>query len=254
MKTTGTFTSTTTTTYKPATMDSKIKPALDSKISMSTQVAKGNSCESLHEDIGHRLSVQQEHKLDGLAAQRDRVVEEIQSLEAQLKTVEAAKDDAKAEMDQLDDLQQRDPEAAARSRELLADEIRHDHIGQSRAAIIEAINAAEAEDQRLEEAMVAVYPDESADGDNAGEDDDDNADDHDGADDDSYNGEQGEAGDEDDDREEQEYDRDDDDGPHDDDDDSPDADAGYDSPDAGYDSHDGGGFDRGGEGGYHDYH
>ena len=56
MKTTGTFTSTTTTTYKPATMDSNIKPALDSKISMSTQVAKGNSCESLHEDIGHRLS------------------------------------------------------------------------------------------------------------------------------------------------------------------------------------------------------
>ena len=107
MKTTGTFTSTTTTTYKPATMDSNIKPALDSKISMSTQVAKGNSCESLHEDIGHRLSVQQEHKLDGLAAQRDRV---------------------------------------------------------------------------------------------------------------------------------------------------PDADAGYDSPGAGYDSHDGGGFDRGGEGGYHDYH
>ena len=47
--------------------------------------------------------------------------------------------------------------AAARSRELLADEIRHNHIGQDRADVVQAIRSAEAEDEDLDHAMEEVY-------------------------------------------------------------------------------------------------
>ena len=158
-KTTATFTSTTTSTTKAVT-----PPATKSGIIMNKETKQVGPPESLHEDIRQRLSMEREDKLGELEAKRDAVIDRLQSLEGKLDTIEAVKDDMRTEMEQLEDLERRNPEAAARSRELLADEISHDHIGQSRAEITEAINSAEAEDRDLEEAMMTVHADEDADG------------------------------------------------------------------------------------------
>ena len=124
--------------------------------------------ESPHEDIRQRLSMEQEAKLDGLQAKHDGVIDRLRCLGQQLDTIGAAKDDMRMEVEQLDDLQRRDPEAAARSRELLADEIRDDDIGQDRATVTEAIRSTEAQQAHLEDAMEAIYaggPDDDAGGD-----------------------------------------------------------------------------------------
>ena len=157
----GTLTRTTASTTATA------KPTTDSTSHRSTgqrEIEQDHSTESLHQDISteslHRdisLSVDQDEELDELADQRDEVLEHRQSLEQDLEMVRAAESDMKTELEQLEDLERQDPDAAARSRELLADEIRHDHIGESRAAITEAIRSADAEDEELDEAMQAVY-------------------------------------------------------------------------------------------------
>ena len=85
--------------------------------------------ESLQEDIRQRLSMEKEDKLGELEAKRDAVIDRLQSLEGKLDTIEAVKDDMRTEMEQLEDLERRNPEAAARSRELLADEI-NQHAGE----------------------------------------------------------------------------------------------------------------------------
>ena len=96
---------------------------------MNSESEQRRAPESPHEDIRQRLSMEQEDKLDGLQAKHDEVIDRLRGLGNQLDTIGAAKDDMRMEMEQLDDLQRRDPEAAARSRELLADEIRNDDIG-----------------------------------------------------------------------------------------------------------------------------
>ena len=143
-----------------------------SGISANTETEQAKPPESLPEDVRQHLSMEQEDELDELQAKHDRVIERRQSLEASLETINAAKDDEKAELDRLDDLQQQDPEAAARSRVLLADQIRHDDIGRDKAAITEAIHSTEAQQAQLEETMEAVYA-----GGSASEEPDDDADD-----------------------------------------------------------------------------
>ena len=212
---------------------------------MNKETKQVGPSESLHENIRQRLSMEREDKLGELEAKRDAVIDRLQSLEGKLDTIEAVKEDMRTEMERLDDLERRNPEAAARSRELLADEINHDHIGQSRAEITKAINSAEAEDQDLEEAMMAVHADEDADGSSdyeaGGEADDEEAGDNEAEE------EPGPVEDGYDDREEREHegDRNSEGSPHHGGYDSPDAspDASTYSPDAPYDSGEGGGYD-----------
>ena len=137
---------------------------MKSDISTDEEREQGTAPESLHEDIRQQLSGEREDKLYDLGAKGDQLIERLQSLEGKLDTIEAVKDDMRTEMEQLDHLERRNPDAAARSRGLLADEIRHNHIGQSRAKITDAITSAEAEDRDLEEAMAAVHADDDADG------------------------------------------------------------------------------------------
>ena len=166
-KTTGTFTSTTTTSARSKPAESHEPADVFENDSDEEQSEQDNATES--QDISQRLSEAQEHELDELAEKRDGVAERLQSLESDLETLNAAEHDTKMEIDRLGDLEQRDPEAAARSRELLADEICHNHIGQDRANVVQAIRSAEAEDEDLDHAMEEVYA--------RGEDDDDDDDD-----------------------------------------------------------------------------
>ena len=227
---------------------------MKSDISMDEEREQGTAPESLHEDIRQQLSGEREDKLYELGAKGDRLIERLQSLEGKLDTIEAVKDDMRTEMEQLDHLERRNPDAAARSRGLLADEIRHNHIGQSRAKITDAITSAEAEDRDLEEAMAAVHADEDADGSSdyeaGGEADDEEAGDNEAEE------EPGPVEDGYDDREEREHegDRNSEGSPHHGGYDSPDAspDASTYSPDAPYDSGDGGGYDDDDDGGGYD--
>ena len=189
---------------------------------MNSESEQRRAPESPHEDIRQRLSMEQEDKLDGLQAKHDEVIDRLRGLGNQLDTLGAAKDDMRMEVEQLDDLQRRDPEAAARSRELLADEIRNDDIGQDRATVTEAIRSAEAQQAHLEDAMEAIYaggPDDDAGGD--------------------ADGRPGDVSDEDDSHEEHDT------GQGADDIHSPDRDySGHDDgPDRDYSSHDDGGYD-----------
>ena len=147
----GSFTSTTITTSTSNKLAKGVDDDSDEEMEPATASELPNRV------TNQSLSQDQEDELDALAEERDGVAERLQSLESNLETLDAAERDMKMELDQLDDLEQHDPEGAARSRALLADEIRNDHIGEDRAAVSEAIRSAEAEDQDLDEAMQAVY-------------------------------------------------------------------------------------------------